>query len=103
MLAYSSINHLGYCLLGMFAVAKFDGQRAGFGTDKAAPRSTACSCRCSITASRRRRCSWFVGLLEQRSGGLRGLNDFGGLRKVCAGVLRADGHRAVCVARVAGT
>ena len=25
---------------------------------------------------------WFVGLLEQRSGGLRGLNDFGGLRKV---------------------
>ena len=25
---------------------------------------------------------WFVGLLEQRSGGLRGLDDFGGLRKV---------------------
>ena len=24
----------------------------------------------------------FVGLLEQRSGGLRGLNDFGGLRKI---------------------
>src|SRR6185369_17065742 len=24
---------------------------------------------------------WFVGFLEQRSGGLRGLNDFGGLRK----------------------
>ena len=25
---------------------------------------------------------WFVALLEERSGGLRGLNDFGGLRKV---------------------
>ena len=25
---------------------------------------------------------WFVGFLEQRGGGLRGLNDFGGLRKV---------------------
>src|SRR4029077_4446684 len=25
---------------------------------------------------------WFVALLEQRSGGLRGLDDFGGLRKV---------------------
>jgi NADH-quinone oxidoreductase subunit M len=25
---------------------------------------------------------WFVALLERRSGGLRGLNDFGGLRKV---------------------
>jgi NADH-quinone oxidoreductase subunit M len=24
---------------------------------------------------------WFVGLLEQRAGGLRGVNDFGGLRK----------------------
>ena len=25
---------------------------------------------------------WFVGLLEERSGGLRGLDDFGGLRKL---------------------
>jgi NADH-quinone oxidoreductase subunit M len=25
---------------------------------------------------------WFVGFLEQRSGGLRGLDDFGGLRKI---------------------
>ncbi len=25
---------------------------------------------------------WFVGMLEQRSGGLRGLNDFGGLRRI---------------------
>jgi NADH-quinone oxidoreductase subunit M len=25
---------------------------------------------------------WFVAMLEKRSGGLRGLNDFGGLRKV---------------------
>ncbi len=25
---------------------------------------------------------WFVGMLEQRSAGVRGLNDFGGLRKI---------------------
>jgi NADH-quinone oxidoreductase subunit M len=25
---------------------------------------------------------WFVGFLEQRSGGLRGINDFGGLRRI---------------------
>ena len=25
---------------------------------------------------------WFIALLERRSGGLRGLDDFGGLRKV---------------------
>jgi len=25
---------------------------------------------------------WFIALIEQRSGGLRGLNDFGGIRKV---------------------
>ena len=45
---------------------------------------------------------WFVGLLEQRSGGLRGLDDFGGLRKVAPVFCGLDGHRAVLVARPAG-
>ena len=46
---------------------------------------------------------WFVALLEKRSGGLRGLNDFGGLRKVVPGLLRTDGYRPVFVAGPART
>ena len=34
VLAYSSINHLGYCLLGIFAIAKFTGIDAGIGDGK---------------------------------------------------------------------
>ncbi|MEO6036166.1 MAG: NADH-quinone oxidoreductase subunit M [Verrucomicrobiota bacterium] len=62
IIAYSSINHLGYCLLGLFAVMKFT--EGDLLNEKAA----ALFC--------------FVGILEKRSGGIRGLNDFGGLRKV---------------------
>ncbi len=79
--AYSSINHLGYCLLGAFAVMKATGTDATLATEKAAAFNgvvlqmfnhglTAATLFC------------FVAFLEQRSGGLRGLNDFGGLRKV---------------------
>jgi NADH-quinone oxidoreductase subunit M len=79
--AYSSINHLGYCLLGIFAAVKLTGNEGTWGTEKAAALSgvmvqmfghglTAPMLFC------------FVAFLEQRSGGLRGLNDFGGLRKV---------------------
>ena len=47
MFAYSSINHLGYCLLGVFAVAKFTGSdHAGTNAPR---RSTACCCKCSTT------------------------------------------------------
>jgi NADH-quinone oxidoreductase subunit M len=75
MIAYLSINHLGYCMLGLFAVtaapiaaAKIDMQAAlsgvfiqifGHGVTAAA-------------------LFYFVGLLEQRRG-LRGIDDFGGL------------------------
>jgi len=79
--AYSSINHLGYCLLGIFAVAKLTGSDARIATEKAAAFNgvllqmfnhglTAATVFC------------FLGFIEQRCGGLRGLNDFGGLRKV---------------------
>src|SRR2546425_280685 len=79
--AYSSINHLGYCLLGIFAVAKLTGSDARFATEKAAAFNgvllqmfnhglTAATVFC------------FLGFIEQRCGGLRGLNDFGGLRRV---------------------
>jgi len=81
MLAYSSINHLGYCLLGAFAAMKATGADAALATEKAAALDgvvlqmfnhglTAATLFC------------FVAFLERRSGGLRGLNDFGGLRKV---------------------
>ena len=75
--AYSSINHLGYCLLGIFAVVTL--------TDKDNERAAALNgvllqmFNHGLTAPI---LFCFVGFLEQRGGGLRGLNDFGGLRKV---------------------
>ncbi|MBV9617620.1 MAG: NADH-quinone oxidoreductase subunit M, partial [Verrucomicrobia bacterium] len=74
MVAYLSINHLGYCLLGLFAIA-------------AGSTSAAIDCQAAlsgvflqifnhgITAAA---LFYFVGLLEQRRGA-RGIDDFGGL------------------------
>jgi NADH-quinone oxidoreductase subunit M len=81
MLAYSSINHLGYCMLGVFSVAKFTGDDIAFAMDKTAALNGVMlqMFNHGLTAAT---LFWFVALLENRSGGLRGLNDFGGLRKV---------------------
>ena len=81
ILAYSSINHLGYCLLGIFAVVNFTGTDATLPTEQAAALNGVLlqMFNHGLTAAT---LFWFVALLEQRSGGLRGLNDFGGLRKV---------------------
>ena len=80
MLAYSSINHLGYCLLAVFAIAKFT-NGPQFATEKAAALNGVFlqMFNHGLTAAL---LFWFVAMIEQRSGGLRGLNDFGGLRKV---------------------
>jgi NADH-quinone oxidoreductase subunit M len=80
VLAYSSINHLGYCLLGIFALAKFTGIGAASATAKSAALNGVFlqMFNHGLTAAT---LFWFEGLLEQRSGGLRGLDDFGGLRK----------------------
>jgi NADH-quinone oxidoreductase subunit M len=80
ILAYSSINHLGYCLLAVFAVAKFT-TGPEFVTEKAAALNGVFlqMFNHGLTAAV---LFWFVALIEKRSGGLRGLNDFGGLRKV---------------------
>jgi NADH-quinone oxidoreductase subunit M len=81
MLGYSSINHLGYCVLGMLVV--FSGHEAV--VDGSLQRAAALNgvllqmFNHGLTASA---LFLFVGLIEQRSDGLRGLNDFGGLRKV---------------------
>jgi len=77
--AYSSINHLGYCLLAIFAVAKFSGSTALTGEQFAAMDGVFLQMfNHGLTAAT---LFWFVAMLEQRSGGLRGLDDFGGLRK----------------------
>jgi len=81
MLAYSSVNHLGYCLLAMFAAA---GAAAGVHQpeiQKAAALDGVLlqMFNHGLTASA---LFLLVALLEKRSGGLRGLDDFGGIRKV---------------------
>ena len=75
MVAYLSINHLGYCMLGLFAITaspvvagKIDIQAALSGVFIQIFNH-------GVTASA---LFYFVGLLEQRRG-LRGINDFGGL------------------------
>jgi NADH-quinone oxidoreductase subunit M len=81
MVAYSSINHVGYCLLGIFAAVQLTADTPGWTTEKAAVLNGVMlqMFNHGLTASA---LFYFVGLIEQRSGGLRGLNDFGGLRKV---------------------
>jgi len=79
--AYSSINHLGYCLLGIFAVVKFTGGDTALIAEKYAAMNGVFlqMFNHALTAST---LFWFVAMLEKRSGGLRGLDDFEGLRKV---------------------
>jgi NADH-quinone oxidoreductase subunit M len=79
--AYSSINHLGYCMLGTFSVLKFTGDDPALATEKAAALNGVFlqMFNHGLTAAT---LFWFVALLEKRTGGLRDLNDFGGLRKV---------------------
>lgn len=81
MVAYSSINHLGYCLLGIFAVTQsVTGTEINAAVEKASALNGVMlqMLNHGLTAST---LFFFVGLMEQRSGGLRGLEDFGGLRK----------------------
>lgn len=79
--AYSSINHLGYCLLGICVAAQFTGSDPGMAAEKSAALTGVLLQVFShgLTASA---LFWFVALLERRSGGLRGIDDFGGLRRV---------------------
>jgi len=80
MVAYSSINHLGYCLLGIFAVVRLTEGSADSTNEQAAALNGVIlqMFNHGLTASA---LFYFVGLIEQRGGALRGLNDFGGLRR----------------------
>ena len=79
--AYSSINHLGYCMLAIFAVVRFTGGNTTLTAQKFAAMDGVFLqiFNHALTAAT---LFWFLAMLEKRSGGLRGLNDFGGLRKV---------------------
>jgi NADH-quinone oxidoreductase subunit M len=84
--AYSSINHLGYCLLAIFAIAKCN---PALLTEKYAAMNGIFlqSFNHGLTAAT---LFFFISLIEKRTGGLRSLNDFGGLRKVvpiCTGLM----------------
>jgi NADH-quinone oxidoreductase subunit M len=74
MIAYLSINHLGYCMLGLFAVMATT-SRPLIDTQAALSGVFLQIFNHGITAAA---LFYYVGLLEQRRG-LRGINDFGGL------------------------
>ena len=85
--AYSSINHLGLCLLAIFALAvpAYGPQQ---NSQAAALNGVILQMfNHGITAGA---LFWFVSILQFRSGGIRGIDDFGGLRKpapVLAGLM----------------
>ena len=75
--AYSSVNHLGYCLLGIFALASESVSEldrsailAGVILQTFNHGITAAALFC------------YLAFLEERSHGKRGMDDFGGLRKI---------------------
>jgi NADH-quinone oxidoreductase subunit M len=74
MIAYLSINHLGYCMLGLFAVTATT-SRPLIDTQAALSGVFMQIFNHGVTAAA---LFYFVGLLEQRRG-LRGIDDFGGL------------------------
>jgi NADH-quinone oxidoreductase subunit M len=86
--AYSSVNHLGYCLLGIFALAVPAAGAAMQASQAAALNGVILQMfNHGVTAAA---LFWFVAMIQERSGGLRGIEDFGGLRKpapVLAGLM----------------
>jgi len=75
ILAYSSVNHLGYCVLAVAAVAasRTDREEAASAVSGVVLQAINHGIIASVLF-------FSVGILESRSGGSRGLDDFGGLR-----------------------
>ena len=86
--AYSSVNHLGYCLVGIFALAIPNAGAAAQASQAAALNGVILQMfNHGITAAA---LFWFVAMMQQRTGGHRGIDNFGGLRKpapVLAGLM----------------
>jgi NADH-quinone oxidoreductase subunit M len=77
--AYSSVNHLGYCLLAIFALAVPASGAATAASQAAALNGVILQMfNHGLTAAT---LFWFIAMIQLRSGGLRGIDDFGGLRK----------------------
>jgi NADH-quinone oxidoreductase subunit M len=86
--AYFSVNHLGYCLLGIFALA-VPATGAAAQADQAAALNGVIlqMFNHGVTAAA---LFWFVAMIQLRTGGIRGIDNFGGLRKpapVLAGLM----------------
>jgi NADH-quinone oxidoreductase subunit M len=84
------VNHLGYCLLGIFALAvPYSVTNAGQLASQAAALTGVIlqMFNHGVTAAA---LFWLISILQQRTGGHRGIDDFGGLRKpapVLAGLM----------------
>jgi NADH-quinone oxidoreductase subunit M len=79
VLAYSSVNHLGYCLLGIFALAVPASGPAALASQAATLNGVILQMfNHGITAAA---LFWFIAMIQMRTGGARGIDDFGGLRK----------------------
>ena len=78
--AYSSVNHLGYCLLAIFAVALPSTSSPAIALSQTAALDGVVlqMFNHGLTAAV---IFWFLSMLESRSSGVLGINDFGGLRK----------------------
>jgi len=75
ILAYSSVNHLGYCVLAAAAVAASQADRVALASAVSGMVLQAFNHGIIAAAL-----FFAVAILESRSGGKRGLDDFGGLR-----------------------
>lgn len=75
ILAYSSVNHLGYCVLAVAALAASQADRAACASAVSGVVLQAFNHGVIAAAL-----FFGIGILEARGGGARGLNDFGGLR-----------------------
>ncbi len=87
--AYMSVNHLGYCLVGIFALAVPTAGTSLVGASQAAALNGVIlqMFNHGVTAAA---LFWFVAMMQARTGGQRGIDDFGGLRKpapVLAGLM----------------
>jgi NADH-quinone oxidoreductase subunit M len=86
--AYMSVNHLGYCLLGIFALAVPTAGTAAQTSQAMALNGVILQMfNHGLTAAA---LFWFVAMMQQRTGGHRGIDQFGGLGKpapVLAGLM----------------
>ncbi|HTL69319.1 MAG TPA: NADH-quinone oxidoreductase subunit M [Lacunisphaera sp.] len=82
MVAYSSINHVSYCLLALFAVALATPSTGALASAAAAKEAALSGALLQVFNHGLSASALFfaVGILERRAGGKRGLNDFGGVR-----------------------